>query len=47
MFDKQIYLGVIKFQHMLGGGKSTMLTNCSAGMLCCSQPITEFWSSYC
>lgn len=21
MFDKQIYLDVIKFQHMLGGGK--------------------------
>jgi len=30
MFDKQIYLDVIKLQHMLGGGGSPMLTNCGA-----------------
>lgn len=47
MFDKQIYLDVIKLQHMLGGEKSTMLTNCGAGTVCCSQPITVFCRSFC
>lgn len=47
MFDKQIYLDVIKLQHMLGRGESTTLTNCSVGTVSGSQPITVFCSSFC
>lgn len=47
MFDKQIYLDVIKLQHMLGGEKSTTLTNRSAGMVGGSQPVTVFCGSFC
>lgn len=43
MFDKQIYLDIIKLQHMLGGESALAVT----GWVCRSQPITIFCSSCC